>query len=791
MSAGSERESPASLPGASSSGRSRARLAGGRALLASNQALPWLLLLPACLFAAPFSPLTDDPYPHLAGTGWTACLSLPLALVLLVGGARTAAVWPFSLLFLWALCISRPLGPVTDTFEARRALLVLALVPLFFAGGATLGARERSAFAFLLVLLSCLWTGWALVSGLTGLGSGSLAGVLGDTGSLSQAALPGAAIGAVWLARESGARRAAGALALVSFLVHVAVAPVLAGSHSLLAALGLGALLGGPRGRGRLGALALAALLAPLVGLAVKQWRAEEAPPSASAVPAPAVSTHELAGLGVRGRIALAALALVGDHPLLGVGPGQFQAAFPPYRDPGEIELSRHGVCSELDTEVEHAHDDWLQAFCELGIPGGLLLALGLVLVAGRALRELRSDERTALATAALALLVNALVHSPLLANSASSSIGLALFGAVSARDAREQSRVTGLVVAVPALLAAACAGPLVRHGRALCEYVRSIRESSSLAQAPDGALALMRFQEAFGRAAAAVDEALAAAPTSAPARVLGSQVDLKRWPVHAQEGSGGSRPTAEVDWDDVLEVRPHSVQAWEQSATNHARSGAVEEARARYGRALALSPSHPRIIENAARLECTIGDLERGLRHIEQLRSQGCLDPQWLESLGNERVLQFGAPTRAARLFFEKELRELVPEELHARSREPERAPVSADALECLAQLLWARDHVAHGAFELAVRNYRQAYDRSRIHREGGAALYRLELAAAEARTGRVDEAREHAQAPSNATGAPGTPGAPGSASGAEELSDWARDALRELGIADPGGRP
>jgi hypothetical protein len=202
---------------------------------------------------------------------------------------------------------------------------VLALLPLALAGGAALGTRGRATFAAILVGLSCAWTGLALVRGFTG---DSFAGVLGDTGSLSQAALAGAAIGCVWAARGSGARRLLGALALALFLVHVAAAPVLAGSHTLLAGLLLAAWRATERGRGALLALALVALIAPFAGMAVREAVEGSAPAIEGA---PVEHSHSLGGLAVRARGC--------GGPRSGSSPttrsrrgalGQFQAAFPP-----------------------------------------------------------------------------------------------------------------------------------------------------------------------------------------------------------------------------------------------------------------------------------------------------------------------------------------------------------------------------------------------------------------------------------------------------------------------------
>ncbi len=724
--------------------------------------LPWLLVLPALLLVTPLSPLAEDPFPHLAGTGLAVVLLLPLALAVLVSGTQAPRAWPFVLALAWALC-SWNAGGGTDALEARRTLCLLALLPLAFVAGAGLGARGRRTFAALLVALSCLWTGWALARGFVG---DSFAGVLGDTGSLSQAALPGAAVAGAWLACGSGTKRFFGALALVLFLVHTAAAPVLAGAHTLLAGLLLAAWRGPERGRGALLGLALAALLAPFAGLAARQ-ALEGSPPAIEG--APAGPSHSLGGLAVRARVWTAALGLVADHPLLGAGPGQFQAAFPPHRDPREIELSRHGVCAELDTEVEHAHNDWLQGFCELGLLGGTLLALGLARAARDGLRALADEERTPLALAALALLVNAGVHAPLSGNPAAGPLALALFGTLV--PVGPKNRLLSILFCLPALVALPFAPALITHGAALSEYTRSARRIEELASASTGAedrsaTAALLLGE-LERARAVVQIALAAAPDSAPARELAARTIRDTATVAARLAA----------WDRLLEVRPHSTEAWEQGAVVCARAGRFEEARTRLAGALELSPTHPRLLKSAARLELTYGELESGLTLLERLRALDCPEPAWATDLGNQLVLDLGRPERGARVLFGEPLASLSAEDLHARARQGD-AQTQSGADECLAQLLWAREHALAGAFDLALRNYRQAAKCSQARRgaeAGPAALFTLELAAAEASAGRREEAEARVR------------GVPLESTTWAELPPWAQASLRELGLAQP----
>jgi O-antigen ligase/Flp pilus assembly protein TadD len=714
--------------------------------------LPWLLVLPALLFALPFSPIAEDPYPHLAGMGLATVLLVPAALCLLTLRARLGVGHLLVATLAWAALVSRPLAPVSDTLEARRALLALALAPLAFAGGAALDERARALLAWQLVWASLAWTGVATVGGLAGKG---WAGVLGDTGSLSQAALAGAAIGVSWLVTAHGTRRGFGALAVALFLAHAVAAPVLAGAHTLLAGL-LCAAWRGREKRRTFAALALATLLAPFAGLALREALGE-AP--AQLEGAPSEPSHSLSGLGVRGFVWKASLGLLAEHPVLGVGPGQFEAAFPPHRDPREIELSRHGTCSELDTEVEHAHNDLLLAFLELGLPGGLFFAAALFLAARAALRAFATEERAPFALAATALLVNALVHAPLSSNPASAPLAFAVLGALGANG--EGTRRGAWLGALPLLCAAPFAFPLITHGTILTDYVRSSRRIEELLQRPGNPAREAELASEAARSRATLLAAEAAAPDSAQLALLAARFVPPSERVAA--------------WDRALALRPNSTEAWEQSGIELARAGRATEARTRLEYALALSPTHPRILRNLARLEWTQGDALRGAELLERLRAQGCPADEFTRALGAELALDLGLAGRAARLLFDRELGALDPEVLHAESRASEVSSPEREARECLAQLLWGRAHAAAGNFELALRNYRQAAQRSHASRgseRGPAPSYALELAAAEARSNLSDDARRRASATS------------ASAAAWQELPAWAVEALQALGF-------
>jgi len=59
-------------------------------------------------------------------------------------------------------------------------------------------------------------------------------------------------------------------------------------------------------------------------------------------------------------------LALFSDYPMFGIGPGNFQYAYPRYRSP-----------EEEDQFLTDAHSDWVQALAETGVAGLLILLSG------------------------------------------------------------------------------------------------------------------------------------------------------------------------------------------------------------------------------------------------------------------------------------------------------------------------------------------------------------------------------------------------------------------------------
>ncbi|MBK7641730.1 MAG: O-antigen ligase family protein [Planctomycetes bacterium] len=419
-------------------------------------------LLPAlvCAWPGPGALLRSDPWPQYAGAGLELLLALP-ALALAIAGGTFRGVKLLTL-FLVPLLVQVgwiSFGSPSDTLDASRALFVMLAGLALLVAGSSLRAGGRRILARGLVVVALALLLPALLDGARG-----NTGALGNTGSISQSALPGAAVGALLFVYDRGAWRALGALAVCAFVGYVGRVPVLAGAVVLALVLLAAAL----RARNlRLCAGALLALLA-----FAHPWRAPQAP----AAPAPSglhvAAAGDTGGLAVRTKILARTLRLVQANLVFGVGPGQFAARFPPYRDPAEIEISTHQRRLDTETEVEHPHDDWILPLVESGLVAGLCWIAFLIAAGWMALRRLATPEP--LAAAALALLGNAAAHGVLTFDAVSSSLAFATIGALLAREERPSvgwsRRFLPLAALALCLVQLPRAWALVRHGQALSD---------------------------------------------------------------------------------------------------------------------------------------------------------------------------------------------------------------------------------------------------------------------------------------------------------------------------------
>ena len=668
-------------------------------------------LLPAVLLAlpAPLSWLEGDPWPQYSAAALAlgACLPMLCLLVVRRPARVPSAAWLVLLPILGAV-LWRGFGPIDDQLEASRALQVLLASASAFLGTALLGPRGVRVLARGLCVVSLM----LLLDP-----SNGPAGVLGNSGSLSQMALGGAAAGLWFVWRGSWPERVVGGATLGLFLAHAARTPVLAGSSALLLAivallLSRGGIRQLPMWREPVLAvaalLALSGLLAPLLRISD---RTLPAPTEQAATSAPAASGGDVGGLAVRLSIWKDSAAMVLEHPWIGCGPGQFAAHFPPWRSVEEIERSSLRRTLPTETEVEHPHNDWVARALESGLPGLIcLLLLGWLVLRSALFRESREGP---LSLPALALLANSLVHGVLSYDAGSALVAFGVFGGLlseTATGAKARSvRIAGVLLIGAVALELPRAIAILRHGAALSTIGKEV-----------SSVTLER----------AIEQALAACPDSVHARSLKARMQARA-----------------EDWLAVLEQRPDRFEAWMQLGNLRAKALDVAGARAAYDRALHLDPWHPGLLENRLTLLSRFGTLEETQRALADLGARKPVNPDWLASrartawlCGNESAARWLLQEAGAESWPEG------PEAAYALARERSQAgdKLGADFLTSVAQRGFARAKAEQGRYREAARNYRQDWMITCDLIPGGAPRVRWEYGACLLAEGQRDEAEQ-----------------------------------------------
>ncbi|MBI5365158.1 MAG: O-antigen ligase family protein [Planctomycetes bacterium] len=690
------------------------------------------MLLPAAVLAwpGPGSFLRHDWTSAATGAAVALLATFPALLVLLLRGhARAGRGW-FLLLPLLAsgFVLVEPFDAVPglgDAFERERATFLVLAATSMLVCGASLSTAGRRLLARGLALLSIAFT---LVAHFDG--ANAHAGALGNTGSVSQAALAGAVVSAGLLFEGFGPWSLVHAAAIVLQFAYVGRVPVIAGALAAVVGCAALALLCKERAP-RLGALALGvlAVLVAVVPRLASSSKGEEPASKSSAITAPAragdtatpARAGDTGGIAVRQRVWWSTLALVADHPFLGVGLGQFAARFPAYRDPEEIELSSHRRRIAQETEVEHAHCDYLTLLAE----GGLVFAAGafvlFALVLRSAVRALRSDDVTkaALAAAALALLANGLVHGALLFDPVSSALAFGVFGVLLGPVPSEKPVLVRRLVPWFLLAASAVAAPsalaVVRQARILAPIERGEELTT----------------EGTGDV---IERALDEVPHAPLALSLEA-----RW----LELRGAEPERVRAAWNAVLARRPQRVEALMQSGIAYVRSGIESEARRQWETARSVDPRHPGVLWNLMTLAFDEERASEGLALTDELEHARRLDADRLFALAT-RLETEGKDASAQALWTR-----LAPEIAAAGSdksfqlakdRRAAGDDALARALEVRAQRGYAREHASHGAWSDALRSYRQ------MLRAAGAdpapRRLRVEYLAALAQSGKVEEA-------------------------------------------------
>jgi tetratricopeptide (TPR) repeat protein len=710
-----------------------------------------------------------------AAAGWILLTALPA--VMLAAARRRDFVLrglagALVLLLLALLHILRR-GDL-DTFEAQRALVSLSGWLALLLGGASLGRTGRRVLARGLLLLSALGLGFAWIDTLRD-PVRALSGALENSGDLSETLLPGALLGLALARSERGAWRIVGLSTAAAFLITVGRAPVIAGGLSFLAAASLYTVFGS-HGQRKLRAGAWIAALITFGATFLVSHRPADSSAAPASVSSATVQTDldaTLGGMGFRRLTWARVPAMVADHPWIGVGPGQFPRTFPTYRDPREIEISSHGRSSPTSTEVEHAHNDWLEAFAEYGVIGGSAWLMFGLLIAARALGVLSGrhgangangdSAQDAFALASLGVLANACFNSPHLAGPAFASaapvLGVLLARSTPAPARNIRTTLVLLAAVVLAIVQAPQAWRFVRHGAAL----RPLTGAATVMV--DG----KRVHDAKAKAEA-LEQALAACPDSTVARV--EQADLKR-----SLGAPAERQLAL--WQALLELRPYHLEALMAVANLHARAERFELAKASYAAAERVDPNNPQLSRNTLLLALRAGDVDGVLAGLARESQRGSLDLGWLERCAAEMLLS-GRPHLGLPLLerARPELQVTSAESAYALAsslaEDPQRKLI-ADALLAHAHFSWAREHASAGDAASAVRSYRQCLRIADSYPDlrGAARRIRLELAAAESLRG-----SDHGEAPWPELN-------PVQES---ELPDWALEELQRLGW--PGSR-
>jgi len=695
----------------------------------------WALLLPAALLAwpGPGALLRDVPTTVSAGTGWTALACLPLA-ILMAWRLPTRRLTGITLLLAVIAVAALGAGAAGDTFGARRSTTALITALVLALGGAGLGPAGRRVLSRGFAICAALWLVRA------GLDRGrAFSGVLGNTGDLSEAALPGALLALGLVATTRGKLRAAALATGVAYAVYVGAVPVLAGAVSLVV-VGAAILVAASKNhaaRPMLRGLLIACLIA-VVTLGAREWLAR---PGASGVASGTATTEQesnsFGGWQFR-KLTWARLPdMLRDNMILGVGPGQFEAEFPAYRDPLEIELSSHRRQEPTPVEVEHAHNDWFQGPVELGLLGGGPWVVFLLLAAFASLRALWSSDgiTVGLGAAALGVLVNAGFNAPLLAGPAAPAVAWPILGCVlstplpSGERSRHALRMVTWLAGGLLILRAPAAWKFVRHGAELAGFatarVVAVGESARFA-ARDVAQLL--------------DRALVACPDSVVA--LEKRYELLR-------ATGASAEERIRTLRNILDLRPDRFATLLNLGAVLATERSYDQARAFFSRAAELDPASPRLAKNRLTLALEMGDLDRLLESIRQLSGERTIDDAWLERTAAGQLLS-GRPGTAQALLQLLDGEMMVTDgnrsyTLADQLREEGGRDLLADGALANAHFLWAREHVAGGVPETAIRSYRQALQIADRHAglPDAAVGVRMELAAAEVLAERYEAAR------------------------------------------------
>jgi len=318
-------------------------------------------------------------------------------------------------------------------------------------------------------------------------------------------------------------------------------------------------------------------------------------------------------------------LAMLREHPILGVGPGNWPVEFPRYAEPGATE---DGVLSAT-VAPRQAHNDPLERTAETGIVG-LAAVGGLVWACARAIRErLRSAESSSRITAAAAagalvsILAAGIASFPLEEPGTLVLTGLSL-GLIAAdqRPKRELMRASTHAGSPSSLEASDVLGPR-RVAYAAVFAGTGLLVAAGLSAARDvwSSYWLAKAEHAMGQdheaattsvAVSALARCLAAAPNSYRGQIRMAQLKLRqrRW----GESAGAARR--------AIAIEPYSPNGWANLAAAELGDDQPEQAQRDASSALTILHDYPFALDLRARAAEQNGDLESASADREHLRA-------------------------------------------------------------------------------------------------------------------------------------------------------------------------
>lgn len=609
-----------------------------------DKAQGWLLLAPflyLCLFS-PWdlfqgvlsSPYRDAPDTVSIGVGFMALAAIPALCLSLwrawhsrdAESAATAIPIGLPLLLIPMALAAYHLKDAGDSFNAWRALVALVTATAYVIVGSSLRQDGRE------VLRTGLPVGTLLLLASVALGPDSI-GSLQNTGDLSEAALPGAVLGAGAFLTAVGPMAFVGFAALLAYGLFAGLSPVHAGTASLAVAAAFALLSsvasksGGENGRRAAAKRARLLLVAVLLGVLSfagnhvlrSSSSSDSAPKEDAYAEAPADPTSASFGGVEFRRLTWAKIpALLAETGLDGAGPGQFQAVFPPFRDPAEIEFSSFGRLEPTPQEVEHAHNDYATALVEYGWIGGGAFLLFMLLSLWRSGQAIGGEEkiRRDFGIAAVAITANAAVNSPLLYSPLAAMPAFLVLGVVASPALSHTSSAKAglwahvLVLACLAMVAGK-ATSFFGYGRAMAEIKGAVitlqdgrvrLEANRLMSVLE--VALEHRPDAF-MALEKKAEVLRLLPTPSPA-LLETQETLRR-------------------------LRPHSVATLINSAQVSIKNSNLTEAWGFLDAAIQLDPQNPDVLRYRTGLAFRLRDAEAFKSALNDL---GAVQPMSTEEL-------------------------------------------------------------------------------------------------------------------------------------------------------------